>query len=213
MRFDLNNIFYFGSFWLTDNQSPYHTIRIFKDSVRRLPPQVIELWSTITSLRDFRPKYTEPYVSDKILATHDSTWANLISVRPSWLEGMMIGGPIGFSCDLTSFTDELKDQVKTLIAEVKADRDYWMHTETRILCDTDFELVLEHTDAQFNQVNIMVYTDMRRHVKIPVFPVVDVNATYTDGENTYLGADLDENGLLVDTKGTMYMNRIVLKKI
>jgi len=43
--------------------------------------------------------------------------------------------------------------------------------------------------------------------------VVDVNATYTDGENTYLGADLDENGLLVDTKGTMYMNRIVLKKI
>lgn len=213
MRFDLNNIFYFGSFWLTDNQSPYHTIRIFKDSIRRLPPQVIELWSTITSLRDFRPKYTEPYVSDKILATHDSTWNTLISVKPSWQEGMMLGGPIGFSCDLTSFTDELKEQVKGIIQEVKDNRDYWMHTECRILCDTKDELVLEHTDKDFNEINIMIYTDMRRHVKIPVFPVVDVNATYTDGENTYLGADLDENGLLLDTKGTMAMNRLVLKKI
>ena len=44
-------------------------------------------------------------------------------------------------------------------------------------------------------------------------PVVDVNATYTDGENTYLGRDLDEKGLLVPIKGTMSMKRIVLKKI
>ena len=213
MRFDLNNIFYFGSFWLTDNQSPYHTIRIFKDSVRRLPPQVIELWSTITSLKDFRPQYRPPYQADKILATHDSTWANLISVRPCWVEGMMLGGPIGFSCDLTSFTDELKQQVKALIREVKDNRDYWMQTECRILCDTTFELVLEHTDKDFSHINLMVYTDMRRQAHIPVFPAVDVNATYTDGENTYTGAELDEKGLLIPTMGTMYMKRIVLKKI
>lgn len=213
MRFDLNNIFYFGSFWLSDNQSPYHTMRIFKDSVRRLPPQVIERWLTITSLRDFRPKYTEPYYMDKILATHDSTWSTLISVRPSWVEGMMIGAPIGFSCDLTSFTDELKQQVKNLIAEVKENREYWMHAECRILCDTDFELVLEHTDENFNEIHLMLYTDHRRTTQVPVFPAVDVTATYTDGENTYLGSDLDENGLMMDTVGTMYMKRIVLKKI
>lgn len=213
MRFDLNNIFYFGSFWLTDNQSPYHTVRIFKDSIRRLPPQVIELWSTITSLKEFRPAYKEPYVADKILATHDSTWSSLISVKPSWLEGIMLGGPIGFSCDLTSFTDELKEQVKRTIQEVKEDRDYWMHTETRILCDAKDQLVLEHTDKDFNKINLMVYTDMRRHLTIPVFPVVDVNATYTDGENTYTGKELDENGLILQCKGTMAMNRVVLKKI
>ena len=73
--------------------------------------------------------------------------------------------------------------------------------------------MLEHTDKDFSHINIMVYTDMRRHLDIPVFPVVDVNATYTDGENTYTGKDLDEKGLILKTKGTMAMNRLVLKKI
>lgn len=213
MRMDLNNLFYFGSFWLSDNQSPYHTMRIFKDTVLRLPPQAIERWVTVTSLPGFRPRYTAPYSMDKILATDDSTWATLVSVRESWLEGMLLGGPVGFSCDLTALTDELKDFVKDRIAQVKENRAYWMHCECRILCDADHELCTQYTDKDFTEIHLMLFTDHRRTAQVPVFPAVDVTASYTDGEHTYTGRDLDENGLLLPTAATRHMTHLTLKKL
>lgn len=43
----LTNGLDFDSFWLSDNQSPYEGVRIFKDTIKRVAPQMIEKWATI----------------------------------------------------------------------------------------------------------------------------------------------------------------------
>ncbi len=56
-RVDINNALQFNSYWLSDNQSPLFTMRIFKDTSRRLVPQAIERWITIHDCPDFPQGY------------------------------------------------------------------------------------------------------------------------------------------------------------
>lgn len=209
MRMDIRNSIEFDSFWMTDNMSPYHSIRIFKDSVRRLPPQVMDRFLTVVS----QPDFLDVMHKDYLLAPAGVSWSSTTYIKPSWVEGMLVGAPIGLSCDLTMFSQELRQQVKTIIAQMKENRDFWMKAQTRILCDSEEELVLQHSDKDFTQVHIMSYSGFYRQSFVPVYPVVDEDATYTDGEKTYTGKQLRTQGLTVDTVLPDYMNRIILRKI
>lgn len=212
-RMHLCDSIVFDSFWPTDDQSPYVTMRIIKDSLRRLPPQVIERWATITSLPAFKPAYTPPYHSDKILATNDATWDNITGINTSWLTGMLYGSPIGFSCDLTAFTPELTETLKTQIAEFKADRAFWMQAECRILADTDSILILQYSDPQLARIELLVFSDLRMQVGTDVYPAVDTAAVYMVNNNRINGTQLDEDGLNIDLNGSYGMQHVTLKKI
>ncbi len=195
MRMDINNALYFNSFWLSDNQSPYHTMRIYKDTLRRLPPQAIERWLSFVSLPGFRPAEKAPYCDDKMLAPDDGSWSSLVSLRHSWVEGMMLGSPAGLSCDLTSFTPAVKTQIKNLVAQIKAERNYWLNAQCRILCDTENFLVLEYADADFDQIDLFAYTNHCVQMQAPVYPVVDTGASYQLDEKVYTGEALDAAGI------------------
>lgn len=209
MRMDLRNAMEFDSFWMTDNMSPFHTIRIFKDTVRRLPPQVLDRFLTVVSQPDFLDVMHKEY----LLSPAGVSWSSMTYIKPTWVEGMLVGAPCSLSCDLTMFSPELKEQVKTLIAQMKENREFWMKSETRILCDSPEELVLQHSDRDFTQVHIMSYSRFYKQSFVPVYPVVDETATYTDGEHTYTGTQLCREGIMLETVMPDYMNRIVLRKI
>ena len=87
----------YDSFWLSDNQSPYHTLRIFRDTILRMPPQWVECWATVTSAEGIAPVYGSSEMSGKLIASNDATWDDVRSVRMSYLTGVLTGSPIGLS--------------------------------------------------------------------------------------------------------------------
>jgi len=203
MRFDLTNALHFDSCWLSDNQSPVHTMRIFKDSVRRLPPQFIEKWVTAKMIPG----------SNRLVAPRDADWAALSTLKEPWLECMMLGSALGFTCDIASFPEETKALVKKVIAEIKENREFWMQAECRILCDTEHQLILQYNDPDFNRVEITVFTMFREQPYAPVCPVVDEAADYQYGDRVISGKVLAETGLFLPVTTCYTANRLTLKKI
>ena len=212
MRMEIPNALRFDSFWISDNQSPQHTMRIFKDTVRRLPPQVIERWATFVCVRDFEPTESEPYKEDKLISAHDGDWHNVVSLQPSWLENMLIGSPAGFSCDISTFTPALIADLKTQIAQAKQDRDFWIKAECRILCDTPSVLVLQYNDPRFDRVELCVYLHEKQQACVPVYPVLDLDAQYTFNGKQYSALSLEEEGLKVAFPFGWHAKRLSLRK-
>lgn len=203
MRFDLTNALHFESCWLSDNQSPVHTMRIFKDSVRRLPPQFIEKWITAKMIPD----------STRLVAPRDADWVSLSTLKDSWLECMMLGSALGFTCDIASFSEEKRELVKQVIAEIKANRTFWMQVECHILCDTEHQLTLQYNDPNFERVEITAFTMFREQPYVPVCPEVDVAANYQYGEQIISGKELSETGIFLPAAACYTAARITLKKI
>lgn len=189
MRMSLAGCVDFDSFWLSDNQSPYEGMRIFKDTILRLPPQVIEKWATIQSASRFVPAYEKEY-DEKIISTNDAIWNDVRGVHQSFLEGFLTGTPIGFSCDLNSFSLKLFEGLKKFVAGFKKDREFWQKAVCRILTDTESMLVLEFCDMSFEKAVVVVFSLNTVQNNIRVYPVIDENARYRisgqcffDGEN------------------------------
>lgn len=192
LRMSLAGCVDFDSYWDSDNQSPYEGMRIFKDTVLRLPPQVIEKWATIQSACNFEPTYGRDF-SEKIISTNDATWNDVRGIHPSFLEGYLTGTPIGFSCDLNSFSTELFERLKKLVAEFKQDREFWQKAVCRILTDTDSMLVLEFCDMSYEKAVVVVFTKRTVQSNIRVYPVIDENAKYRiSGQCLFAGRDCNE---------------------
>ena len=81
----------FDSFWPTDNQSPYYSLRIFKDTLLRMSPQWINGWISVRSAEKFSYAYGTDEMADKLFATNDATWTDVTSVSFDYLEGFMKG--------------------------------------------------------------------------------------------------------------------------
>ena len=108
----------FDSFWLSDNQSPYHGLRIVRETMLRLPPRFIERWLVARTAEGLQPDYEGH--DARLLACDDATWKNVRSVTAGWLDAFAAGGPVGFSCDLTAFSPADLARLKAGVAARKA---------------------------------------------------------------------------------------------
>lgn len=109
----------------------------------------------------------------------------------------MLGGQIGFSCDLTKFSDELILNLKNHVAEFKKNREFWDNAVCRILASTDEILVLQYSDIDLNEIKIVVFTYKIKQNKLFVYPVLDDGSNYVlDGEviNANDGIEVKLNG-------------------
>jgi len=207
---------YFDSFWLSDNQSPYEGVRIFKDTVRRLPPQLIEKWACMQSVPAFREDYTDTGVGkeyeQKIIATDDGYWDNVRGVRPSWAKGFLTGGLIGFSNDLTRMDDAFFGEMQEHVRDFKAHRDFWKKAVCRILTDTKDLLVMQYSDMDSTRAEILVFTYNIRQAAVTVHPVMDGGKTYRCGEELVSGKALDAEGIRIPTAKCLDVHRIVLEE-
>jgi len=199
-RMELKNGLLFDSFWLSDDQSPYETMRIFKDTVRRMPPQWIECWATICGYEGI----VYPGIPDeKILATHDATWGNVIKVEQDYLNAMLTGSPVGLSFDLSTLSETMFCNIKNFITEFKDNRAYWMNANCRILTDTETMLVMQFSNRDLSDVRLVIASDKVRQDNITVFPVLSDGMYNVNGE-IISSDDINENGIDVHIKGNYH---------
>lgn len=211
LRMDLSWAREFDSYWLSDNQSPYHGTRIVKETMLRLPPQMIERWVVARSAENFYPNYKgEP---DQLFACNDSVWNDVRSVNQSYFEGFLTGGVLGLSCDLTQFAPKDFQFLKDYIVRYREDEAFWSRAVGRILCDTETLLVLQYSDPELTDVRVLVITDRVRQGDALVYPVVDPAASYQVGDEVRTARDLDENGILVEELKTRGMELFRLRKV
>ena len=209
LRVDLKNCSEFDSFWLSDNQSPYEGMRIFKEGIKRLPPQCIEKWAVVASPEVFTPKYGE-VEQEKIISTHDATWDTVVGVHTDYLKGFLSGGPIGLSCDLNKFSDKLTKELKQHIEAVKKERTFWENAVCSILADTDKLLVLEYSDGK--KIKVIAYSDKINQNKILVYPHVDKTAEYLAEGETFTGGEIAENGIEIEIKSSYRSAALCLER-
>ena len=176
MRMALSELRMFDSFWLSDNQSPYHGLRIVKDTLLRMPPQPIERWIVAASATDFPDNHQGRL--DRIFAVNSSSWIQVRSVKPSFYRAFANGGVLGFSCDLRALSDEDFSFFQSLSAAWKQDRAFWQNAVGRILCDLPTLLILQYSDEALTEVRVQLTTLQIRQPSAVAIPVLDAQAHY-----------------------------------
>ena len=199
MRTNLSLCRDFDSVWFSDNQSVNEGLRIYKDTVLRMPPQMIEKWALIRSLPGI-PDYNSDN-PERIISTNDATWEFTESVHISTLKAFLLGGPVGFSCDLNSISQSTLDELSEFVKQYKQDRDFWKTAVCRILTDTDSMLVLQYGDIDFNKIVLAVVCGKTQQRNVCIYPKTDICSEYRIGDEVVSGADISDRGLNIPLIG------------
>lgn len=208
-RLELQNYTEFDSNWPSDNESPYEEMRIYKDTILRLPPQAMERWVAIHSLMEYEDFYT-PFAeyndseTERLIACADATWRNIVGVKHSFMDGYMSCGSIGFSCDLTRISSKASEHFKNFITQFKKERTFWKNAVVRILCDTDSVTAYEYSDMLLSNVVIQLFTHKTRQTVFKLYPIVCSDKKYrVDNGEIRLGTDIIESGIELCTRDDM----------
>ena len=204
-RLELDNYRKFDSSWPSDNESPYTQMRIYKNTILRLPPQGFERWVAVHSLEGFEPFY-EPFKesnqgqAERLVACGDAVWKHIEGVQISFLKGFMTCGPIGFSCDLTKLSSTVRHEFKAFIANVKENRAFWRSAVARILCDTPTVTTYQYSDMALSQIVIQLFTLQPQQDHFRIYPKVDEAKTYcVNGTQILSGKELVTEGITLST--------------
>jgi len=177
-RIDLYNATLFDSFWVSDNQSPYHETRIGKDMLKRMPMSAIEKWPVICECDGFiNTAGLEP--KKKYLACHDGEWINVVSVEEEWLKAYTIGSTLGLSFRLCELSEEGLAMVSRLIEFYKEHREGYKTARNYILCDTPELLVTECLMDDCALISAFVWN--RSQIKATVYPKLPAG-TWLNGD-------------------------------
>ena len=187
----------FDSFWLSDNQSPIYGLRIAKETMLRLPPRKIERWITARSATGLQPNYSGK--DERLLVTEDAWWREMRSVAPDFVAAFASGGPVGFSCDITAFSEKHTEFFRKMVAERKKDAAFWRAAVGRVLCDTPEVVVLQYSDVGLKDVRVIVATGRSRQYRTTVRPVLDPTLEYEHKGQRRKGAFWMEQGVAVGT--------------
>ena len=194
MRMNLVNCRDFDSFWHSDCQSVHEGMRLFKDAILRLPPQIFDRWASIESVKNVLVD-DDGLEHNHIISTSDAIWQQIEGVQMSYLKGFLSGGPLGFSCDLTQLSELHFGELKKHVAKFKEDRDFWAKAECRIPVSTDSLFVLEFRSRDLSKVVVQIFVNHAIQKGLWVYPQVDPDKTYrlSSGE-IVKGSNLMEEG-------------------
>lgn len=201
-RLDLAHYRNYDSAWPSDNESPYVEMRMYKESILRMPPQNFEKWVAIHSQKGFEDFYASFGQSpvgkkeERVVACGDATWKHVEAVPLSYLKGYMTGGPIGFSCDLSLISEHVFSELRAKIASFKAERAFWLTATARILCDTPTVTAYQYSDTALSKAVVQLFTLKTTQDVFRVYPVLDPNANYRTQDGTlHTGEELMEEGI------------------
>ncbi len=205
MRLELNNYTEFDSSWPSDNESPYDEMKIYKGTILRLPPQGFDRWVAVHSLVGFEDFY-DPFKGsndgnvERMVACGDAKWQHIVGVHPSYMDGYMTCGPIGFSCDLSKLSPSAFAHFKEFVAKVKKDREFWKTAVARILCDTESVTTFQYSDMALTKIVVQLFTDHTKQDGFTVHPVLDESKNYkVNGGEILSGREIAEEGIFIDT--------------
>lgn len=209
-RLGLYSLDCFESCWMSDNHSLYKQLDIFKDTLKRMPSRSLETWITVASVKDYRKDRT-CCKGDKLIVSGDAGWEHVEAIQDSFLREVVLGGPIGFSCDLTDINEAKLTLLQEIVAEFKAEREFWLNSEAHILVDTESMLVIQYNDEEFNTIKISVFTKIPHQTEIIIYPVAE-SGTYIFNGKEYTGELLDEEGILIDIGKRYTASRLEIKR-
>lgn len=194
MTMTLAEAMLYDSVWPTDNQSPYVGMRIYKDTLLRMPHQRIESWLSVRSAEQFSYVYGTDTMGEKLFATNDATWTNVVSVEPDYVDAFLKGRVMGLSFDLTLISDSFFAKLQDVIARFKEDRAFYAGSVCRILADTETMLVLQYSDEK--RAELLVISHKCKQDSICVYPVLDAEGSYIiDGVSEITARQLLQTGL------------------
>lgn len=206
IRLDLNSYMLFDSAWPSDNESPYVEMRMYRDTMLRMPPQGFERWIAAHSIADHKDFYkcfegSNSGKLERMVACGDAVWHHLVGVQESFMDGYMTCGPVGFSCDLRLLSEDALAHFKEKIAQIKEDRAFWKTAVGRILCDTKSVTTFQYSDVALNKIVVQMFTDETMQKEFCVYPVVDETRSYRleDG-SVRTGRQIAEEGLPIVTE-------------
>ena len=200
----------FDGFWLSDNQSPRHGVRIAKETMLRLPPRLIERWIVARTLEGVQPDYHGK--DSRLLATEDATWTQARTYSPSYIDAFAAGGPHCFSCDLTAFSEEHFRHFAEVVGRRKAEGAFWQKAVGRLLCDMPNLAAFQYSDAELSEVRIVVVPEVVAQTSLRVYPVLDPAATYEVGGRRRTAADIADTGISIALRSHQ-AEELVLKRI
>ena len=184
----------YDGFWPSDNESPYDGLRIYKDTLLRMPAQWIDCWSAIASVKGATPVFSDAS-EDKLIACGDAVWHHVTEVHPSYLKAFLTGSPIGLSFDLNSLTEDAFVMLKKFIKEFKERRELYRTGVARLLSDTDAVISIEYSDSTLSEIEITTFINKRLQDGITLYPVIDEGKTYIDENgNIISGRKLSSEG-------------------
>ena len=212
MRMNLANCYDFDSFWHSDCQGIHEGLRLFKDAILRLPPQIFDRWTVIESVKNNLVD-DDGLPHNHIMSTSDAIFEQFEGVHLSVLKGFLSGGPLGFSCDLTALSELHFNEIKAHVEQFKKDREFWRTAECHIAVDNDNMLILEFRDRNFKKIVVQTFYKRVRQYGVTLFPKIDSTLTYKcDNGNTYTGTQIIEDGIRLDFEpfGSYKMKQIIL---
>ena len=192
-RLNLANCKDHDSFWFTDNQNAYSSMEIIKNTILRMPPQVLDRWTTIGSISNATPAGEE-----RTFSIGDALWNHTVGINDSYLHSFLTGGPLGLSFDLTKISKEVFESLKDHITQFKKDREFWKTSVCRIIAEGSELFALEYSNEGFKKNVIQVFVNRYRQEGIRVYPTLNPDATYTlpDG-TTATGKEISDKGVYI----------------
>ena len=127
--------------------------------------------------------------------TEDAWFRDLRSVAPAYVSAFAAGGPVGFSCDLTAFSDAHRAHFREMVAALKRDEAFWREAVGRVLCDAPGVTALQYSDAALRDVRVQIATERALQSRVAVRPVLDPALVYEHGGRRETGAVWMAQGL------------------
>ncbi len=193
-RMELGHGMLYDSYWPSDNESMIDEMTIIKNSLKRLPSALIERWAVLNWSGEF-PWYTHNEKRNLMLTCRGATWENVEIVSDNFMKAYMTGGPIGFSCDIASFSTEYKEMFKAHIEKFKQDREFYLKASARLLVDSKDIIAIEYADAELSRCLVQVFTKQTHALELTVYPVLDCGAMYRLGEEEISGESVVADGI------------------
>lgn len=218
-RLELANYIKYDSFWPTDNESPYENMRMFKETILRLPPQGYEKVTCIHSLPEYEDFYA-PFSlltqnsTERLISSADAWWYDIKGVHPSYLEGYHTCSPIEFSCDLSKISPKMRERLKRHIENIKENREFWKTAVARIIADTPTVTVYQYSDMSLTKNIIQVMTDKILQDEITVYPVLLEEKVYLlNKEKEMSGRVIMEEGIDIKISNWYEMYQITIEEL
>ncbi|MBO5262528.1 MAG: alpha-galactosidase [Clostridia bacterium] len=217
-RMSLSNAPYFDSFWMSDSHGIYTQLEIFKNALIRMPVSMLERWATIRSVEDFTPTYPVGGTQEKLLLSSTANWQRAEEASLDFIKNVLVGGPIGFSCDLTQVSSDTIKELAEFIDTYKAEREFWANSECHILCNTPTLTVLQFNDKDYNEIRIYSYTEHPVQEYATVYPFIEGEGNYSliksGCENRAVNTEeLNENGVSLLANYLHISDSFTLKKL
>jgi len=201
MRLSVSSLRWFDSYWLSDNQNLMDQTEIYKNTLLRMPSRSLVKWVTLQSLDHPGAEYDRGFGERHLTA--DGLWFYMETITKGWIRNAALGAPIGISCDLCHWSEELTEIMAETVAQFKEERQFWAESECRILCDTPTMLILQYSDADFRKLKVQIFYRRVKQGDVAFYPVCDPNGVYLLPDGTKrTGKDLMEIGMEMLLKTT-----------